>query len=407
MKKSFVILSLVTLFVPYVFGISVNPFSLSGNSIFLSEDGTSLMKFGLVADIGFNQNFFTLNNLNAFLNEEEIEISPEKMSNAINNGLKMRVPVSMVAYFNSNIFGFRFVPYVELSGSLGLDLPKTVSKILFDNISIDETYSDSVKNFLKADLKLSAGINVMFGNFLFGISLFSPVGYSDPENTQIYAEYTSSTSPALAKVQITGGAKLFGNFDISQLDEVLSDPDKVVNALTQLGGINLSFGYGTPNIGVVLKDLTIMPAKAKYANEFSFNVEVFYKGEGTNLEATTTSNFVQPIFSQLLVEKEIYDNAKLSFYWKNDGFFTWGITTGFSFAGDFEFKGFAGIDLAIVKPYYVFGYNSGFVSHSFGLGIDLFLVNADVVFSTSSTDFIPLPSSTPGYSVILRVAAGF
>lgn len=72
MKKSFVILSLVTLFVPYVFGISINPFSLSGNPIFLSEDGTLLMRFGLVADIGFNQNFFTLDNLNAFLNEEEI-----------------------------------------------------------------------------------------------------------------------------------------------------------------------------------------------------------------------------------------------------------------------------------------------------------------------------------------------
>lgn len=55
-------------------------------------------------------------------------------------------------------------------------------------------------------------------------------------------------------------------------------------------------------------------------------------------------------------------------YYKSDGFFMWGVTGMYSLNGDWAAKAYAGINLEVLKAYYMFGMIPGFYSNGLRTG---------------------------------------
>lgn len=405
MKK--IIIVAVLAFSIYVIGSVLSPFGLIGNPALLKNDGTLLLKASPVVDIQFYQNLLTINNINALLNEEEIVISPQTMQNVIQNGISFSIPVNIATYIHLNLFGLRVIPYATIDGSLNLKLPRTFSQLLFDNQpTLGNTLEDTVQNFMKSNLRLSAGGNIFIGDFFVNASAFAPFAYSHPENNYAHARYTSSATPAYVNVIVDAKLSVISSFDLDNLGERLGNLEELLGEIQDQVGINIGFGYGNERFGFAIKDITIRPAKASYVQEFGINAYATYQAEATNITYNATYTITGPISFKLLDSIEVSDIPKITMYLKNDGFFMWGISGMYALDGDWAAKAYAGLSLGILKAYYVFGAFPVYYSHTVGLGFNLGLLNGDLQLTATTDSLNPIGSTTPGFGVSLRLAAG-
>lgn len=412
MKKTMILVVFVlSMFSIYTLGSVLNPFGLLGNPGLLKSDGTFLFKFSPVADIQFYQNLLTLDNLNALLNEEELIINPSTMQGTIQNGISFQIPINITAYAHLNLFGLKLIPYATIDGGLSLKLPKTFSQLLFDNQpTLGNSLEDTVQNFMKANLKYSMGGILFIDNFFVSANFFAPLIYSQTENNYVKANYTSSATPAHVNVTVDAKLRFISSFNLQHFGEMLENPEELISEIQSTienkAGINIGFGYGNERFGFAVKDITIVPAKASYGQEFLFNAHVTYQAEATNITYDATYTLSEPIFFQLLESIEVLDAPKITMYLKNDGFLMWGISGMYSFDGDWAAKAYAGMNLGILRAYYVFGAFPAYYSHTVGLGFNLGLLNGDLQLTTTMDSLNPLGSTTPGFGISLRLAAG-
>ncbi len=406
-----IIISLIFLFSIYAFSTVLSPFGILGNPALLKEDGTFLLKISPVVDIQFGQNILTIENLNALLNEEEIVISPETMQHAIQNGISFGIPINIAAYAHLNLFGLRLIPYATIDGALNLKLPKTFSQILFGNEpTIEANLEDTVENFMKSNLRFSAGGNIFLGDFFVNGSVFIPLAYTYSDNTYAHAQYTSSASPAYANLNVDMRLSLLSGIDLQNLGDKLQNPEDLIDEVQKLiendAGINIGFGYGNDRFGFAIKDITIKPAKAMYGTELLVNAYAWYEAEATDITYDATYTVSEPMFFKLLEAIEVSDSPKITVYFKNNGFLMWGISGMYALDGDWAAKVYAGLNLGILQAYYAFGAFPIYYTHTIGLGFNLGLLNGDLQLTSTVNSLNPLGSTTPGFGISLRVAGG-
>ncbi|MEN3041978.1 MAG: hypothetical protein ABDH59_01525 [Fervidobacterium sp.] len=409
MRKT--VLIFVVLLSIYALGTVLSPFGILGNPALLKEDGTFLLKISPIFDMQIFQNLLTLDNINAILNEEEIVISPNTMEHVIQNGIKFSLPVNISAYAHLNLFGLRLIPYVSVDGMINMNLPKTFSQILFGNEPKVETNLEStIQNFAKSDLKLSIGGNVLLGDLFVNANFFIPVAYSYAQNTYAHAKYTSSATPACANLNVDAKLSLLSTIDIQNFGNNFQNPEKLLEQIQKLiekdAGLNLGFGYGNQNFGFAIKDITIKPAKVNYGLEFAVNAYAEYQAEATDITFDATYTVSQPIFFKLLEPIQITDNVKITAYYKDDGFFMWGIAGVYALNGDWAAKIYAGLNLLILKAYYALGMFPTFYSHTIGVGFNVGLLNGDLQLTATTNDLNLIGSTTPGIGISLRLAGG-
>lgn len=399
--KNLVILSL--LISVLTLGTVISPFGLFGNPALVKNDGTALFKISVFADVQLAQNLLTLDNLNALLNEEEIVISPETMESAIQNGIKLSLPVNAGAYGHMNLFGLRFVPYAVIDGTISLALPKTFSELLFDNKPlIDETIESSVVNFMKANVKASIGSQIHFGAVFVDLSLFSPVLYNAQSGTYAQARYTSSASPAEANLDFEATMKFLATVDPGNINQLLADPSQFIETL----GVNIGFGFGNDTFGIAVKDITILNAKAIYEVDMGIAGNITYQGEATDITFDATYSVSDPQKEILPMPVNISDTPKITGYLKNDGFLMWGVAGMYALDGDWAAKVYAGLNTVLLRLYYLFGVYPNYYSHTLGIGFNLGVLNGDLQISTLSSEINPLGNTTPGFGISLRFAGG-
>ncbi len=388
----------------------IDPFGTFSNLALTRTDGTALIKISPTVDLQLSQNLFNMDNLNALLNEEEITIDATNMQSAIDNGMHLALPLEVGAYAHLNLFGLHLVPYLNASGSISVNLPQTFSQILFGNTLLESNVRDTVNDFAKSNLRLNLGVGAMVKDFFVTGNFFVPVLYSDPERTYASASYTSSSSPANVNVEFDAQAVLVGALNLQGIDTRWTDStvvsQELMDVLSQDAGISLSLGYGNDKFGFAVNDITIRPASARYAVNVSANGSANYTAEGTDITADATYTISDPEFSSLLTPMSVTNPINVTAYYKSDGFFMWGVTGMYSLSGDWAAKAYAGINIEILKAYYMFGMTPGFYSNGLGLEINLGILNADLQVAMTTDSLNPLGSSTPGLSAYLKLSGG-
>lgn len=395
----FIILSFV---ISSVFASPIASTGFDGNPLLLREDGTGLFKLSLVVDAGLFQNLLTLSNLNAFLNEEVIKINKDTMSAALRNGISLAVPAGATVYGNLRISQFNLVPYVAFEGGLSLRFPRELSELLFGDTLVETNLEKTMTNFSIGDLKVSAGFNALFGDFLVGLNVFVPILYTYSEGTYVKVKYISSAEPPGVSMELSTRLSYLSAIDLSNLQEIS------IERLFDLSnaGLNLAVGYGNNRFGIVLKDLTVKPAIAGYGITTGADVRFEYSATELEFNRTGDTKVIDPVFFQT-TGVTITDVPKLSAYYKEDGFFMWGINGTLAFDGRWSVGAYTGLDLGIVKPYYKLTVQDGFFAHTIGLDLNLFLLVANLAITTTADSVIPGENSTPGFKLSMRLAAGF
>ena len=408
----FMITLLICAFSVSAFSISniMDPFGTFSNLALTRTDGTALIKISPTVDLQLSQNLFNMDNLNALLNEEEITIDATNMQSAIDNGMHLALPLEVGAYAHLNLFGLHLVPYLNASGSISVNLPQTFSQILFGNTLLESNVRDTVNDFAKSNLRLNLGVGAMVKDFFVTGNFFVPVLYSDPERTYASASYTSSASPANVNVEFDAQAVLVGALNLQGIDTRWTDStvvsQELMDVLSQDAGISLSLGYGNDKFGFAVNDITIRPASARYAVNVSANGSANYTAEGTDITADATYTISDPEFSSLLTPMSVTNPINVTAYYKSDGFFMWGATGMYSLSGSWAAKAYAGLNLEILKVYYLLGMIPGFYSNGIGLEVNLGLLNADLQVAMTTDSLNPLGSSTPGLSAYLKLSGG-
>uniref|UniRef100_A0A7C4RWJ3 DUF5723 domain-containing protein n=1 Tax=Fervidobacterium thailandense TaxID=1008305 RepID=A0A7C4RWJ3_9BACT len=392
----------------FMFGISIvlaSPityYGFDGNPLLLREDGTGLLRFSLIFDAGLFQNLLTLSNLNALLNEEVVKINKETMSAALGNGISLIVPVGAAIYGNLRISQFNLVPYVALEGGLSVRLPKELSELLFGDTLVETNLEKTMTNSSIGDLKLSAGFNAIFENFLVGLNFFVPLLYSYSEGTYVKVKYHSSAEPSSASLELSTRLSYLSAIDLRNFQE--TPIERLINLNN--AGLNLTLGYGTNRFGIVLKDLTVKPATAGYGFTTGVDVKFEYSATGVELNTTGDTRVIDPVFFQT-TGVAISDVPKLSAYYKEDGFFSWGVNGTLALDGRWSVGTYAGLDLSIIKPYYKLSIQNGFFAHTLGLDLNLMLFIMNLSFTLTADSLIPAENSTPGFKLSMDFAAGF
>mgnify|MGYP000885919346 FL=1 len=388
----------------------IDPFGTFSNLALTRTDGTALIKISPTVDLQLSQNLFNMDNLNALLNEEEITLDATNMQSALENGMHLALPLEIGAYAHLNLFGLHLVPYLNASGSISVNLPQTFSQILFGNTLLESNVRDTVNDFAKSNLRLNLGVGAMVKDFFVTGNFFVPVLYSDPERTYASASYTSSASPANVNVEFDAQAVFVGALNLQGIDTRWTDStvvsQELMDVLSQDAGISLSLGYGNDKFGFAVNDITIRPASARYAVNVSANGSANYTAEGTDITADATYTISDPEFSSLLTPMSVTNPINVTAYYKSDGFFMWGATGMYSLSGSWAAKAYAGLNLEILKVYYILGVIPGFYSNGIGLEVNLGLLNADLQVAMTTDSLNPLGSSTPGLSAYLKLSGG-
>lgn len=400
--------SFVFHFASTVLGGTIAPFGFLGNPLAVFSDGTFFMKLSPVFNFSLYQNVFDLENFNAVLNEGEIVINKDRMKLAIEQGVNVSGTIEVGAYAHNNLFGLRFVPYVGVDGQFRVGVPKTIAQLLFDDTKVESNLSSSTDAFFKSNIKASAGVNVFLGPFYLGASIFAPLLYSAPGMSSALAEYVSSAEPARVSAKFDVNLGALSSIDPTKRDEIVAlfqDSEKLSKFLDD-AGILLSFGFGNESFGVALRDIQIKPAKAHYLGTFGLRGEMTYSASGTTIDATSNISSSPFTFAKLIQPIEVDEPVKVSAFFKSDKFFMWGIFGTYSFDGEWAAKAYAGLNLIVLRAYYMLGVAPGTYSHSIGAGFNLGLLNADVQATMYTSDIVPNSSATPGFGLTLRVAGG-
>lgn len=412
MKNKILAITVLSLISVLSFSMIIQPFSSYGNVVLVKEDMTALIKAVAFADIELSQNLLTIDNVNAFLNEEEIIINAETMEPVINNGLKVFLNTNIGAYTHLNLFGLRFVPYAKIDGNLGLTIPKTISGILFDNTMIGETIQDTLTNFLNANIMLNVGSAIALGPLYAAVNLYSPIAFADQNSTFIHSYYTSSATPAYAELNIQAQARILSRY---RLNDIENEMNNITNSLLQgnindfiqdYTGMSLEFGIGFDNFGIAVRNITISPAKATYAIVIRADGNVNYTAEGTDLTFDATYNIYEPAVSYLLEPVEVTPPIQITGYLKGGDFLMWGVAGSYWFDGNWMAKGYAGLNFGFLKLYYMLGMNPAGYAHTLGLGFNLFFANADLKLTSTTDQFIPIGQTTPGIGIAFTFSGG-
>jgi len=125
------------------FSFVIQPFGLFGNVELVRHDLTALIKVVPFVEFELGQNILTLDNINALLNEEQVNINESAFADALANGFKLSAPISLGTYLNLKLGALRLVPYVRVDGNISLELPKTFAELLVEDTLIDHTYNDT------------------------------------------------------------------------------------------------------------------------------------------------------------------------------------------------------------------------------------------------------------------------
>ncbi|ODN29779.1 hypothetical protein [Fervidobacterium thailandense] len=385
-----------------LFASPIASIGFESNPLLFREDGTGLLKFSLVADAGLYQNLFTLSNLNAILNEEVVKINKDTMSAALRNGISFSIPLNLTFYGNLRLSQFSLVPYVALEGGLSTKFPKELSELLFGDTTVETNLDKTIDNFSVADLKFSAGLNVLFGDFLIGLNLFVPLLYSYSNGTYLSVRYVSSAEPARASMEVSTRLSYLSAVDLSNVGEIS------LNHLFNLSdaGLNVAVGYGNNRYGIVLKDLTLKPATARYWIATGADAKFEYSGDGLEFNTSTDVKTIDPTYFQT-TGVNILDVPKLSAYYKEDGFFCWGVSGTLAFDGRWVIGAHAGLNLGAVRTYYKLSVRDGFFAHTLGFNFNLFLLVANLSFTSTADTIFPSENSTPGFEMLVKLAAGF
>ncbi|MGQ9856400.1 MAG: hypothetical protein ACUVQF_06655 [Fervidobacterium sp.] len=405
MRKNIVFL-IVLIACVSVFSMTVQPFGLFGNAALVREDFTALLKIVPFAEIEFGQNILTLNNINALLNEEDFIINEQTLSAALQEGFKFGLPVSFGGYVHLNLGGFRIVPYTRIDGNIFLNIPKTIPQLLVGDTNIDETYSDSLEGFLVADVMANGGIAIVLGSIYVAGNLFAPVLYTDYDLTRLDVSYTSSATPAYAEFNADAHIRAYSRVSLNDL--INQNIDSIIEQLSNVDdyGMSLEFGFGTPNFGIAVRNIAIRPAKAYYSVDFNANANFTYTAEGTDVTAEATYSTSEPIVAQLFAPIEVAPAIQITGYLKNDGFIMWGIMGSYWLDGKWAAKGYAGLNLAIARVYYMLGFNQVAYAHTIGINANLFFLNADLKLTATSNSLMPSENTTPGIGFSLMISAG-
>lgn len=398
MKNKILTITVLSLISVLSFSMIIQPFSSYGNVVLVKEDMTALLKVGAFADIELSQNFLTMDNLNALLNEEELIINTETMKSAINNGLKAFFNANAGTYAHLNLFGFRFVPYLRIDGNLSLSIPKTVSNILFGETNIGETNESTVTNFLKTNITMNLGSSIVFEKFYVGVNLYSPIVFSDQNSTYAYAYYTSSASPSYAELNIQAQARILSSYNLNNIE------NEIFNF--QNSGISLELGFGTDNFGIAVRNITISPAKATYVIAIRSDGKVNYTAEGTNLTLDATYNIYNSPLSYLTEPVNVIPPIQITGYFKGQNPLMWGVAGSYWLDGNWMAKGYAGFNLGLLKLYYMLGMNPAGYAHTIGFGFNLFFANADLKLTATTDQFIPIGQTTPGIGIAFTFSGG-
>lgn len=398
MKNKILTIIVLSLISVLSFSMIIQPFSSYGNVVLVKEDMTALLKVGAFADIELSQNFLTMDNLNALLNEEELIINTETMKSAINNGLKAFFNANAGTYAHLNLFGFRFVPYLRIDGNLSLSIPKTVSNILFGETNIGETNESTITNFLKTNITMNLGNSIVFEKFYVGVNLYSPIVFSDQNSTYAYAYYTSSASPSYAELNIQAQARILSSYNLNNIE------NEIFNF--QNSGISLEFGFGTDNFGIAVKNITILPAKARYSMTVNTFGNVNYTAGAGGLTFDATYNIYNSPLSYLTEPVNVIPPIQITGYFKGQNPLMWGVAGSYWLDGNWMAKGYAGLNFGFLKLYYMLGMNPAGYAHTLGLGFNLFFANADLKLTSTTDQFIPIGQTTPGIGIAFTFSGG-
>jgi len=388
------------------FSFVIQPFGLFGNVELVRHDLTALIKVVPFVEFELGQNILTLDNINALLNEEQVNINESAFADALANGFKLSAPISLGTYLNLKLGALRLVPYVRVDGNISLELPKTFAELLVEDTLIDHTYNDTKEDFLNASIMANGGIALLLGDFYVAGNAFVPVLFSDPSQTMMTVSYTSSSTPAYA--ELNGVGKIRAYSLVSLNDVRTGNIDGLMDELNHFEnyGLSVEIGYGNDNFGVAVRNIVITPAKAWYAFEVTGDGKVTYTAQETDITFEATYSISEPTVARLSTPVTVTPPIQITAYIKNDGFIIWGVMGSYWLDGNWSVKGYAGLNIGIARAYYMLGYNQINYSHTIGVGMNLFLLNADLKLTATTNSLIPSSNSTPGIGFALTMSGG-
>jgi len=406
MRRISILVFLLVVFSVSVFSFVIQPFGLFGNVSLVRHDLTALIKVVPFAEFELGQNILTLDNINALLNEEQVDIDENAFADALANGFKLSAPISLGTYVNLKLGALRLVPYVRVDGNIALDLPKTFAELLVGDTLIDHTYNDTKEGFLSASIMANGGVALMLGDFYVAGNAFVPVLFSDATETTVTVSYTSSSTPAYAELNAIGMIRAYSRVSLN--DIASGNIDSLIDELSHLEdyGLSVELGYGNDNFGVAVRNIVITPAKAWYAVEVTGNGKATYTAQGTDITFEATYSISEPMVARLLTPVSITPPIQITAYLKNDGFIMWGVMGSYWLDGNWAVKGYAGLNIGIARAYYILGYNQINYAHTIGIGANLFLLNADLKLTATTNTLFPTNNSTPGIGIALTFSGG-
>jgi len=90
MRRIGISVFLLVVFSVSAFSFVIQPFGLFGNVALVRHDLTALIKVVPFVEFELGQNILTLNNINALLNEEQVDINENAFADALANVLDCR-----------------------------------------------------------------------------------------------------------------------------------------------------------------------------------------------------------------------------------------------------------------------------------------------------------------------------
>jgi hypothetical protein len=406
MRRIGILVFLLVVFSVSAFSFVIQPFGLFGNVALVRHNLTTLINVVPFVEFELGQNILTLNNINALLNEEQVDINENAFADALANGFRLSAPVSLGTYVDLKLGALRFVPYVRIDGNIALNLPKTFAELLVGDTLIDNAYNDTKEGFLNASIMANGGIGLMLGDFYVAGNAFVPVLFTDKSQTTMTVSYTSSSTPAYAELNASGKVRAYSRVSLNDIRT--GNINGLIDELSHFEdyGLSLEVGFGNDNFGIAVRNIVITPAKAWYALEVTGDGKVTHTAQETDITFEATYSISETTVARLLTPVSVTPPIQITAYIKNDGFIMWGVMGSYWLDGNWSVKGYAGLNIGIARAYYMLGYNQINYAHTIGVGINLFLLNADLKLTATTNSLIPSSNSTPGIGFALTMSGG-